>query len=496
MSIDVANAPCKADLATAGGGRSDGAFATAAASARRLWRTGVRLVAGRDERARTGRDALAAFAVRVASAALIYISQVALARWIGGHDYGIYVAVWTCVLALSSLSQLGLNMALIRLLPAYSAHGQWDLARGVLYGSRLMALSAATLIAGTSILWLLVAGPDAAGDHQWPAILALVCLPMCALSDVHDGIGRAKGWIVIALAPPYVLRPLLLLLAMLAARICGLEMTVQTALGAAIVASWAATAVQFVLIERRLAVSVPSGPRRYDVRGWLTTSLPLLVIGFADIVLQSCDVIVISRVLAPDQVAIYFAAAKTMSLVMFVHYAVGSAVANRLAALGARGERAEVQRLVSEAAAWTFWPSLIATIAILVCGWPLLRLFGPEFTAAYPTMFILSVGFLARSAFGPGEFVLNMLGEERRCALVLVGAASASLLLNIALVPSLGITGAAVATALSLACGAILNSYLAWRRLGLRTLIRLEGDRLAARQPQTLVTAACRGSAG
>ena len=199
--------------------------------------------------------------------------------------------------------------------------------------------------------------------------------------------------------------------------------------------------------------------------------MPLLAIGFADIVLQTSDVLIISRSLNPEQVAIYFAAAKTMSLVMFVHYAVGSAVANRFAALGTRGDTAALQRLVNDAVSWTFWPSLAATGFILLAGWPLLRLFGPQFTAAYPTMFILAIGFLLRSSFGPGEFLLNMLDEQKRCALVLGGAAITCVVLNLVLVPRFGITGAAVATAIALTGGSILNSLVAWRRLGLKTFI-------------------------
>ena len=39
-----------------------------------------------------------AFAIRVASAGVTFLSQIALARWMGGFDFGIYVAVWTWLL--------------------------------------------------------------------------------------------------------------------------------------------------------------------------------------------------------------------------------------------------------------------------------------------------------------------------------------------------------------------------------------------------------------
>jgi hypothetical protein len=43
-----------------------------------------------------------------------------------------------------------------------------------------------------------------------------------------------------------------------------------------------------------------------------------------------------------------------MALIMFVHYAVGSAVANRFAALNARGDREALNAFVRDAVNWTF----------------------------------------------------------------------------------------------------------------------------------------------
>ena len=74
--------------------------------------------------------------------------------------------------------------------------------------------------------------------------------------------------------------------------------------------------------------------------------------------------------------------------------------------------------LAASTVRWTFWPSLLAIALILAFGKPILWLFGPDFEAGYPLMFILAIALVARAAVGPAERVLNMLGEQRRCALV------------------------------------------------------------------------------
>ncbi len=435
--------------------------------ARQLPEFALDIVRGQTERARTQRNAVLAFAIRVASAGMLYLSQIFLARWMGGFEYGIYVYVWTWVLVLGGLSHAGLGLAMIKLVPQYRETGEFGLLRGVLLGGRLFAVSLATVIAGAGMLALWAFQDVFAHYTLVPLFLALVCIPLYTLSDFQDGVGRGHAWMITALFPPYVLRPFLVLLVMVAAWLLGFEMSAPTAVGAAIIATWSAAIVQTIVLHRKLKETVPAVQRKYDFRAWFTIALPLLVISICEMLLQNADVLIISRYVEPTQVGIYFAAAKTMSLILFVHFAVASAVANRYSALHARGDEHELKELVRDAANWTFWPSLAAAIAILALGQPLLSLFGAQFTEGYPVMFVLVLGFLTRSAVGPAEYLLSMLGEQSRCAFALGVGAALSVILNFVLTPQFGIMGAASATAIAIASAALLNCWFAWSRLGL-----------------------------
>lgn len=423
------------------------------------------------QREKTQRDAITAFSVRVLSAGLLYLSQIVLARWMGSFEYGIYVAVWTWVLILGGLAHFGLNTASIRLAPEYRETQDFDRLRGLIRGARTAAIASSTVVMLIGIAGVYLLQDKIQSHFVLPVYLALFCIPLYALTDVQDGIGRGNAWMSAALVPPYIVRPILLLAAMYAAHMYGLPMTAATAAGAAIAATWVTGLVQLLLINRRVATSIPAGPRRYDFKSWLKTSLPLVLISGCEIALQNTDVLVISRFMTPTDVGIYFAAGKTMALIMFVHYAVGSAVAHQFAALNARGDKEGLRTFVKDAVNWTFWPSLAGAIIILALGKPLLWCFGPQFDAGYPVMCILVVGFLFRSSMGPAEYLLNMLGEQALCATVLVAAAVLNVALNFALVPSFGLIGAATATSLSLVMAALMNSVVVWRRLDIEIAI-------------------------
>jgi len=56
------------------------------------------------------------FIIRILGAILAYGSQVLLARWMGGHEFGVYVYVWTWVLLLGCCVDLGFGSAAQRLI--------------------------------------------------------------------------------------------------------------------------------------------------------------------------------------------------------------------------------------------------------------------------------------------------------------------------------------------------------------------------------------------
>ena len=101
----------------------------------------AKLTGGPSEASVTRRLAGTVFVIRVLSAGLAYLSQILLARWMGGSDYGVYVYVWTWVLLLGSMMDFGISASAQKIIPEYRASGDRALLRGFLSGSRWMTFA-------------------------------------------------------------------------------------------------------------------------------------------------------------------------------------------------------------------------------------------------------------------------------------------------------------------------------------------------------------------
>jgi O-antigen/teichoic acid export membrane protein len=428
------------------------------------------MLGGSSEASLTKRLAGTIFIIRVASAGLAYLSQILLARWMGGSDYGVYVYVWTWVLLLGSMMDFGISVSAQKLIPEYRTRGEHALLRGFLSGSRWMTFVV------SSIVSLLLSGvvkllsPWIEPGAVVPLYIGCLTLPAFVVANTQDGIARSHDWMRLGLMPQFVVRQSLIIGFTAGAFALGFHLGATAAMLASAAAVWIAMTGQMIVMNRRLRDTVEAGPKAYDFRGWLAVSLPILMVEGFYLLLSYTDVLLLQQFRSSEEVGVYFAVVKTLALVSFIHYAMSATTAHRFAEYHATGDRARLSAYVAHAIKWTFWPSVAATALLLAFGKPLLWLFGPQFVAGYDIMFIAAIGLVVRSAIGPVERLLNMLGHQHICALAYASAFVMNVVLCVMLIPRFGGHGAAAATSLALVFETVLLFWIVRRRLGLHVL--------------------------
>ncbi|MGN6534559.1 MAG: lipopolysaccharide biosynthesis protein [Mesorhizobium sp.] len=436
------------------------------------------VLSGADARGEAGRMSVIAFAVRIVSAVIAFASQVLMARWMGSFEYGIMVLVWTTMIIVGGLSCLGFHASVVRFIPEYRQLDRLAELRGVLVSSRLfvLAISSAFALVGALGVWLSSGWIES--YYVVPFVLGITCLPMVALSDLMQGIARGHSWALSALLPTYIVRPLLILALMALMLATGFAPDARTGILAAIAATYATSIGQLLGLTRAIDAGLPRGPTTIRFGHWFAVSLPIFLVESFFFLLTNADVLMVGFYLKPDDVGVYFATVKTLALVHFVYFAVKAGAATRYAEF-THGEPEKLAAFARETVSWTFWPSLAMAAVVLALGEPMLSLFGPDFAAGYPLLFLLVLGVVARAAVGPCESLLTMSGNQNVCAAVYAVALTLNIGLNIVLIPQFHLWGAAASTTLAMVFEAAALSFTVWRRLGIAMVIFLPARRPA-----------------
>jgi O-antigen/teichoic acid export membrane protein len=417
------------------------------------------------------RMSMIAFAIRIVSAAIAFLSQILLARWIGDFEYGIFVLVWATAVIAGNLACFGFHTTIIRFVPEYFANAKHDVLRGLLLTGRLFAICSASVLAGLGALGIHYFSGLIESYYIVPFYLGMIILPMVALGDTLDGTARANSWPIRALSPTYIIRPVLILAVMLTALKLGYEATAKTAIICAIIATYATTLFQLISVTTRVDRKLPNGPKSVNLSQWFSVSLPIFLVEGFLYLLTNADVLVVGYFMDPKDVAVYFATVKILALVHFVYFAVKAGVAQRYSELIHTSDSTKLAAFARDAASWTFWPALFMACVVMLLGKPLLSLFGPSFVEGYPLLFVLVAGIIARSSVGPAESLLNMSGNQNLCAALYAITLCVSLTLAFVLIPQYGLWGAAVAFASGMAFEALLLGAAVKRRLGFHVSI-------------------------
>ena len=418
----------------------------------------------------TIRGAGVVMAIRVAGAGLAFVSQVFLARVMGTYEFGLYSYAFVVLTVLSVLAPFGIDWAVLRFIPEYAAKKRWRRLEGVFRASVgfVAAVSAAIAVVAAGLIYVF---SDGIGEHYVvPLYLALLSLPLFALFQIYVNFSRAFGWAALAYTPHFILRPTFLIALVSVLVVASVPATAVAVLIAALAASALAFAYQAATFHRRKPHVTQPAPPAYHSRAWLSVALSMAMFNGFQLITTYGDVLILGNFVEPDKIGIYNAAIRTASIINFVLMAVSATATPKYAELYARGQHDELRSYVTHTARWIFWPSLLGGVVLILGGKYVLLAFGPAFAQGYPVLVILVLSNLWLAATGNVDALLNMTGQQRVCARIMVWTGLLFIVLNFTLIPWLGMIGAAVAVWASLTVKFAWMVIVAKKRLGILAL--------------------------
>jgi O-antigen/teichoic acid export membrane protein len=409
------------------------------------------------------RGSLLSIALRVAGVLIGYASHVIISRLLGVHGYGIYVIGLSWALVLTLPARMGFDQSPLRYATVYRETGQ----NASLHAFIRVAIGSVTL-ASIAIGSLFVLVGTAVGAGQLSVIIgaALLILPQ-ALLGVLSVIIRSSNRIFATQFYDQLLRPALLIALLVS--LAGTTKSMGPGNVLAIHALAAFMALGIMIIHFRKIFGPWRGVRRdyQGARQWLAVSMPLLVITFAQELLNQLEIILLGYFGDARQAGLFSAAWRLASLVMFALGTFGVLCGPLVASAYHRKDWAGLNRLVQFAARLATISAGAIIMILVLAGKPLLHLFGPEFDAAYRPLLALVVGGAVNSFTGIVAYLLTMTGRERVGMSIFCGALGLSLILNLLLIPWLGALGAAIASSAALSAWNLAMVFYVRRAFGI-----------------------------
>jgi O-antigen/teichoic acid export membrane protein len=393
--------------------------------------------------------------------------NVLLARSLGADGTGVYFLAYTITRIASIIGRVGLDQTLLRFTAAHASQQQWDKVKGAYQQGMLIALAMSAI--ATAVVFLLA--PLFAELFSEPRlvepvrVMAFSILPgslLVIFSTLLQGLERIGDSIFVqGVGLPLINMPILLLLA----GYMGVN-------GAAL--SYVLTSILVLFLGYRLwtryTPQLKNVTGNFELRQLTQTAVPLFWMDFTILVMGLSDTLILGFLSDSESVGIYDTTKRVAVLAITTLSAINTVVAPKFAALYAQNAIEEMGRLARNATLITTLVSIPVVLAFLIIPGPILSVFGSDFIEGSLALGILGMGQLINAATGAVGFLLTMSGHEKLMRNNAIGTSILKIVLQLVLIPPLGIIGAALASALADVLRNVIAAILVYQKFAIVTV--------------------------
>jgi O-antigen/teichoic acid export membrane protein len=207
-------------------------------------------------------------------------------------------------------------------------------------------------------------------------------------------------------------------------------------------------------------------PARFETKELFAVSVPMSITAGAQYLNTWSAVWVMGAFAAAGPVGIFTAAARTATLSTIVRFAFSGIFSPIISSFYARSELEDLGRLYKDVSRWIFTGAFAIFLPIVLLSQQILAIFGPDFTAGWTALIIVSAAQLYSSSVGPTPRMLAMTGNQNVAMVATAAAALVGVAVSFALVPTLGMLGAALGMAAAITTENTATMLAVRRRLG------------------------------
>jgi len=387
---------------------------------------------------------------RIIGVGLSFITTLILVRFWGAAVFGLYSLGLIILSIFSLVAQLGLSNGSLKYIALYWGKKNKEKTKGVIIQSIIFPL-AFGLIIGVVIY---IFSHQIANIFQKKELIPIIQLfaiavPFSALLPVLGGITRGFKTNKYQVLAVNIIKPITNIGLILFFIFCSYNLL--GIIWAHIISIILGTLFLLYSIKKIVpGITSKDVIPSFETKKLLSTSVPLLAIGMISFLIHWTDTLMVGYFLPTESVGIYRVAIQIATLVAIFLSAFNSIFASTISDFYHKKKKENLNSLFKTITRWGFYSGLLIFLIILISPNEILKLFGQEFIKGKNSLLILSLGQLINVGVGATGFMLNMTGREKIESLNAFGVLVINIILNLILIPKIGILGAAIATATSL----------------------------------------------
>ncbi len=414
---------------------------------------------------------IASLGIKIATAGLTYLTYVVLSRTQTPDEYGHFAFGLALATVLAILAGVGQPMAVMRLWAELRGKGEDAEARSTIVAGSILtlggSLAVSALLCVATIAYLPFLAQGETANHFFAA--AILILPL-ALAEYNSSALRAQDSLWTALLPRDIFWRLALPGSILLLFSFGVVLSGPDALALSAMLLLAVLALQMALANRRNYAILPAfGAVAPHWHRWRGLSLWLLLGALIETIALNADVILVGLMLDLESAGLYFNAFRTAGLMTLFTFAIELVIAPMVAKHYHEGNRRKAQAITALCAWGGFVFSLFIFLGFAIFGDELLGLFGASYEQGWLILMLLSFGLLFDAMTGPSKIVMMMTGHERAYVFLFGGITLIGIAVQIAIIPTFGIVGAAIVNMASRIIAQIAIALWCRSRIGLDT---------------------------
>ena len=390
-----------------------------------------------------------AFGVKLAGIGLSFVVQVILADALGDLQYGYYAYAATWLNYLIVVASLGFDKAALRQASVFYNKQQYSKFAGYVRYSIQYTLLAGIGIATVFVLVVMVPALKVEYELQRTFFAAAVAMPFFALLVLYESLLRSIKKIILAYLPQSIIRPALFIIAIALFKFGFIDAQLGAWQAMAINAGSIIIGLGFSwLLLKRFVPQLKYEADTAEHKAWRALGISMLGISVIKTGMAQVDVLSLGffKEIGAENIGYYNAAKKIANLASFGLLAANIYIAPQISTFYHDGQMKKLEKLVVTASRFILLFTLVATLGLVVLGSWLLGLFGPSFTVAYVPLLILLGGQVVNSWAGPVALLMSMTKYTRLLIRVFFVSMLLNIVINIVLVPTYGIMGAAIGT--------------------------------------------------